>query len=179
MKPIATLYADQSIPFLMRTIGADDIELLRGWKNEHRQFFFYKKIITLEQQQAWYQRWSQEMHDHMFIIEVENRKVGCIGIRLFQDTADVYNVILGDKQFGGKGIMSQALCATVAFSQLLYPVIPVCVRVLQTNPAIAWYERNGFARIAANDEYVTMTCTRAIPICFKCNMTLPIPFRRT
>ena len=178
MKPIATLFVDQPVPFSMRTIGVDDIELLRGWKNEHRQFFFYKEIITREQQQEWYRRWSQEMHDHMFIIEVENRSVGCIGIRLFQDMADVYNVILGDKQFGGKGIMSEALCVTVAFSQLLYPGTPVCVRVLQTNPAIAWYERNGFARIAANDEYVTMKCTRAIPSRFKCNMTLSIPFRQ-
>jgi RimJ/RimL family protein N-acetyltransferase len=178
MKPIATLHADQPVRFSMRTIGADDIELLRGWKNEHRQFFFYKEIITGEQQQAWYRRWSQETHDHMFIVEVEKRSVGCIGTRLFQDTADVYNVILGDKQFGGKGIMSEALCATVAFSQLLYPGFPVCVRVLQTNPAIGWYERNGFTRIAANDGFVTMKWTRAIPSSFQCNMTLLIPFRQ-
>ena len=177
MKPIATLYADHPVPFSMRTIGADDIEPLRCWKNEHRQFFFYKEIITGEQQQAWYRRWSQEMHDHMFIIEAENRSVGCIGARLFQNTVDVYNVIFGNKQFGGKGIMSEALCATVAFSQLLYPGLLVCVRVLQTNPAIGWYERNGFARITANDEYVTMKWTRAIPSHFNCNMTISIPFR--
>jgi len=178
MKPIATLYADQPIPFSMRTIGTGDIELLRGWKNAHRQFFFYKEIITGEQQQAWYRRWAQEMHDSMFIIEVANLSVGCIGTRLFQDTADVYNVILGDKQFGGKGVMSEALCATVAFSRLLYPGLPVCVRVLQTNPAIGWYERNGFVRIAASNEYVTMKYTRAISSHFKCNMTLSIPFRQ-
>jgi RimJ/RimL family protein N-acetyltransferase len=179
MKTIATLHADQPIPFSMRTIGADDIELLRGWKNAHRQFFFYKEIITPEQQQAWYRRWSQEPDDHMFVVEVENRSAGCIGTRLFQDTADVYNVILGDKQFGGKGIMSEALWATVAFSQFLYQRLPVCVRVLQTNPAIGWYERNGFTRIAANDEFVTMKWTRAIPNRFQCNMTLSIPFRQT
>jgi len=176
MKPVAKLYADWPILFSMRTIGADDIELLRGWKNEHRQFFFYKEIITEEQQQAWYRRWSLEAQDHLFIVEVENRSVGCIGTRLFQDTADVYNVILGDKQFGGKGVMSEALCATVAFSQLLYAGLPVCVRVLQTNPAIGWYERNGFSRVAANDEYVTMKWMRAIPDRFTCTMTLSIPF---
>jgi RimJ/RimL family protein N-acetyltransferase len=177
MKPIATLHSNLPVRFSLRTIGAADVELLRGWKNEHRQFFFYKEIITGEQQLAWYQRWSQEPHDHMFVVEAENRSVGCIGTRLFQDTADVYNVILGDKQFGGKGIMSQALCATVAFSQLLYPGLPVCVRVLQANPAISWYERNGFIRIAANDEFVTMKFAPVIARRFQCNMTLSIPFR--
>lgn len=75
--------------------------------------------------------------------------------------------------------MSEALCATVAFSQLLYFDLPVCVRVLQTNPAIGWYERNGFTRIASNDEFVTLKWTRAIPSRFQCNMTLSIPFRQT
>lgn len=179
MKPIATLHADQPVPFSMRTIGAADTELLRKWKNDHRQFFFYKEIITEEQQQDWYRRWSLEVHDHMFIVEVDHQNVGCIGTRLFQDTADVYNVILGEKQFGGKGIMSEALCAIVAFSQLLYPQLPVCVRVLQSNPAILWYERNGFARIAANNEFVTMKWARTIPRPFQCNLTLSIPFQQT
>jgi RimJ/RimL family protein N-acetyltransferase len=175
MKPVVTLQSDQPVPFVIRSITVDDIELLREWKNAHRKFFFYKEIITEEQQQAWYKRWSQEMQDHLFIVEVDKHSIGCIGTRLFHDTADVYNVILGDKQFSGRGIMSEALCATVAFSQLLYSGLPVCVRVLQTNPAIAWYEKNGFARITANDEFVTMKWTRPILSHFHCNMTLTIP----
>ncbi len=177
MKPVATLHAEHPVPFDIRTITADDIELLRAWKNAHREFFFYKEIITEEQQQAWYKRWSLEAHDHLFVVEVDKRSVGCIGTRLFQDTADVYNVILGDKQFGGTGIMSEALCATVAFSQLLFPCLPVCVRVLQANPAVGWYERNGFTKISANDEFVTMKWMRPIVRRFQCSMTLSIPYQ--
>jgi len=172
---MVTLHAECPVPFSLRTINEGDIETLRGWKNEHREFFFYKEVITEEQQQVWYKRWSQEVYDHLFIVEVEMRRVGCIGTRLFKDTADVYNVILGDKQFGGRGIMSEALCATVAFSQFLYPGLPVCVRVLQANPAIGWYERNGFTRITANDEFVTMKWERPILSHFKSSMTLMIP----
>jgi RimJ/RimL family protein N-acetyltransferase len=177
MKPVATLHAEQPVPFDIRTVTENDIELLRVWKNAHREFFFYKEIITEEQQKAWYTRWSQEANDHLFIVEVDKLSVGCIGTRLFQDTADVYNVILGDKQFGGTGIMSEALCATVAFSQFLYPGLPVCVRVLQSNPAIGWYERNGFSRIADNAEYATMKWMRRSAHAYACDVKLSIPFR--
>jgi RimJ/RimL family protein N-acetyltransferase len=177
VKPVVTLHSDQPVPFAIRTITADDIELLRTWKNAHRKFFFYKEIISEEQQQAWFKRWLLEEHDHLFIVEVDKRSVGCIGTRLFQGTADVYNVILGDKQFKGSGIMSEALLATVAFSQFLYSGLPVCVRVLQDNPAIGWYERNGFTRIMANEEFVTLKWARPVVSRFQCNMSLQIPFQ--
>ncbi len=175
MKPIATLCASHPIPLSLRTIDEEDIEQLRKWKNEHRDFFFYKKVINEGEQKAWYQRWAQEDLDNLFIVESADQKVGCIGVRKFENTADVYNVILGDKRFGGTGLMSEALCATVAFGQMLYPGLPVCVRVLRANPAIGWYERNGFVRTAENDEFVTMVWQRKPSKSYRCNLELSIP----
>jgi len=175
VKPVVTLYAKQPVPFVLRSIKEDDIQLLRQWKNDHREFFFYKQIITVDQQKEWFTRWSSETCDHLFVVELKGASIGCIGARLFQETVDVYNVILGDKAFKGQGVMSEALRAVVAFSQFLYSGLPVCVRVLQTNPAVGWYERNGFARITANDEFVTMRWERPILSHFQCNMTLTLP----
>ena len=177
MKPDVIIRATNPTPFLLRSIDVDDIELLRGWKNEHRQYFFYKEIILEEQQRAWYSRWAIEPNDHMFMVEIDGRPIGCVGVRLFEGTADVYNVILGDKSFGKTGIMSEALCATVGVAQFLYPEVPVCVRVLTVNPAIGWYEKNGFVRSAENGDHVTMNWERPITTQYPCEIKVSIPFR--
>jgi hypothetical protein len=156
----------------------DDIEQLREWKNAHRLFFFHKDIITPEQQSAWYLRWSQETHDHMFMVDVDGCAIGCVGVRRFEGTMDAYNIILGDKTFEGRGIMSVALGAVGAFAMMLYPSLPICVRVLMTNPAVGWYKRNGYRLVAENAEYVTLEWDCNFRNDVQCALNVTLPFVR-
>jgi RimJ/RimL family protein N-acetyltransferase len=152
MKPVAELKAQSPVVFSLRTIGVDDIESLREWKNNDRQYFFHKTIIAPEQQRAWYAKFSQTPHDHMFAVWLGDVRVGCIGARLLEDGIDVYNVILGRKDHGRKGIMSAALKAICTYVRFLYPGQSIRVRVLKINPAIRWYQSNGFVTINTSSE---------------------------
>ena len=142
--------------FNLRTIESDDTEVLRIWKNEHKEYFFYKKDITEEEQQLWFKAFSERQDDHMFVIEDNLKPIGCIGVRLHNNIVDVYNVILGDKKYKGMHVMTTALWAVVCFSNLIYKGKPASVRVLQSNPAIKWYEKIGFNLIGYNEDHIVM-----------------------
>ena len=140
----------------MRSIILSDIEYLRVWKNTHKEFFFYKNEIEKEAQLNWYNQYSLKNNDDMFIIENSNEKIGCIGVRLFQEFADIYNVILGNKAYKGKHIMTSAMGATIALCSLMYKNVPVRVRVLKNNPAITWYQKIGFVPMDNSEDYLLM-----------------------
>ncbi len=80
----------------------------------------------------------------MFIIEYEGLPIGCMGYRRKAGGFDVYNVILGRKEYSGSGLMGKALkmmCSHMrkAGDDRIY------LKVLKTNmKARRWYEKNGF-----------------------------------
>jgi len=134
----------------IRSISHRDIELLRTWKNEHRNSFFFQKIITPEMQDNWFQSYAQKNDDFMMIILQSNQIIGCIGFRLIKDKIDVYNVILGQKEFTKKGLMANALKLVCKEAMRRYPKMPIMASVIKTNPALQWYLRRGFV---ISDEY--------------------------
>jgi RimJ/RimL family protein N-acetyltransferase len=142
--------------YILRTASKRDAEILRQWKNDHREFFFYKQEISKEEQEKWIDSLENRENDHMFIIMDDNKPVGSVGTRLYQEFVDIYNVILGDKSYKGKHVMTDAVWATVAFSNLVFVNKPVRVRVLRTNPAIKWYEKIGFNTIDYFDDHIFM-----------------------
>lgn len=176
MKPAVKIIIDAQRDLLMRSVNWDDVELLRIWKNDHREFFFHKTTITEEQQKNWFAKWFGEKNDHLFMVECKKEKVGCIGARLFNNTVDVYNVILGDKSFKGSGVMSEVLLATLALCNFLYPGKPVCVRVLKNNPATGWYRRNGFVQKSEGNDFVTMEWEGASLKTYECELSICLPF---
>ena len=162
--------------FTLRTINANDAEILRIWKNEHKDFFFYKKEISAEEQLVWYKSLQEREEDYMFIVEDGQKPIGCIGSRLFNEFIDVYNVILGDKNYKGMHVMKNALWAVVAFSTLIFAGRPIRVQVLKTNPAIRWYEKIGFTTIEFSDDHVVMQLKNDsinVNYDFNINITLP------
>ncbi len=142
--------------FMLRSSVQEDIEVLRLWKNYHKEFFFYKNEITKEEQYSWFNALAERANDHMFIIEDKQNPVGCIGARLYSEYVDIYNVILGDKNYKGKHIMKNALWAVVSLSNFIYNFKPVCVSVLKSNPAINWYEKIGFEKVSTFEKHVVM-----------------------
>jgi len=70
----------------------------------------------------------------------------------------VYNVILGDQRFSGKGLMSRAM------DEILQKVLknrnaPVRLEVLIENPALEWYLKRGFEIVASTEKAHTMQLT--------------------
>jgi RimJ/RimL family protein N-acetyltransferase len=123
---------------ILRKANENDLENLRQWKNEQREFFFHKDIITLEQQREWFTKFQARDHDYMFVVELNGKSIGCMGIRLLDDAWDIYNVILGLPDYGKKGYIGKAFQAMLTHAQE-FSNCPITLQVLKVNPAVAWY----------------------------------------
>lgn len=127
----------------IRLIGIDDLKNLLLWKNQHKDFFFYKELISEQQHQNWYLGYLRRPNDYMFMVEISKVSIGCMGIRMIDKRWDIYNVILGNKNFSKMGFMSVALKKMIDFA-LTISNYQVKLEVLSDNPAIKWYEANSF-----------------------------------
>lgn len=68
--------------FLFRRLTADDIELVRSWRNSEMitQYMEYKDHITSEMQQAWFHS-VDNVNNMYFIIEYKGEKIGVINAK--------------------------------------------------------------------------------------------------
>ena len=62
--------------------------------------FSDQEIITPEAQGRWFKNYQERPDDWMFVVRVEGQTIGCMGFRLIDLEADVYNVILGGPEPG-------------------------------------------------------------------------------
>lgn len=136
----------------MKTIDANDIEELRKWKNKHKDSFFYKNIISIEEQIEWYEKYCNRQNDFMFVIFFKENRVGCIGFRMIHEVVDIYNVILGESQYSSQGIMKRALDILLNYIMQYYNY-DITAKVLKSNPAITWYQKNGFEIVTTYNDY--------------------------
>jgi len=155
------LHSDSSVE--LRTIGESDQPTLLAWKNQSRQYFFFKELISESAQREWFGQYLARDDDYMFVVRVKGDSIGCMGIRLITDTWDVYNVILGDLRFAKKGYMYQALHTMCRWAVGQYPV-RISAKVLKDNPAIDWYSRNGFRIVSTHLEYVEIEWSNTTPV---------------
>jgi hypothetical protein len=132
----------------LRTIDASDCDRLREWKNANRSGFFFQGLIDPEGQRRWFEGYLDRPQDFMFMVETAGERIGCMGFRMLEGAADVYNVIRGEE--GPSGHMSTAFRVLCSFARATFSS-PVLARVLKTNPAVAWYRKNVFD-IAAEEE---------------------------
>jgi hypothetical protein len=146
----------------LRMINEGDIEDLREWKNENKQSFFLQNDITPEQQAEWYKNFKKNDADYMFMVEqfVDHKwqKIGCEGFRYLssEECIDGYNIIRSRKLGGASFSMSEAFKTMLAYANSLFPELPIRVKVLSGNPAVRWYERNGFKTVEERDSYFLM-----------------------
>jgi RimJ/RimL family protein N-acetyltransferase len=129
----------------IKTIDESYIYDLMEWKNNNREYFFNHNIISSEQQLNWYKNYIQRDNDFMFVVIVNGVSVGCMGIRKIDNEWDVYNVILGLSKYGGNGIMFKCFQNMLKYINQL-DNLPISLKVLKNNPAIGWYEKNGFTK---------------------------------
>jgi RimJ/RimL family protein N-acetyltransferase len=145
MRQSITLTSPEIPGISLRAASRDDCEDLRTWKNENRQSFFYRELISPEAQRAWFDRYLDRDDDYMFMVQLagQARPVGCMGVRRQDGQADVYNVILGDARQQGRGVMAAAFRLMCSFARdKLGP--EVGAQVLTSNPALGWYLKQGF-----------------------------------
>jgi len=129
-----------------------DAEFLRQWKNANREAFFYREVISVSSQSEWLHGYLDRDDDYMFLVVEADVPIGCMGFRLIQDAVDIYNVILGRPELGGRGLMGDALKCMTAYAWGCYK-LPVTARVLTSNPAARWYESNGFRIVGEYEGY--------------------------
>lgn len=137
----------------LRSIEKKDQENLRNWKNQNRQFFFFKDLISLVDQMKWFSEYLKRLDDYIFVVSIHMQDIGCLGFRLSNgDEIDIYNVILGLPSMGKKGFMSQSIRMMCSFVLQEYSH-PITLKVLLDNPAYDWYVRQGFRNVSVHDIY--------------------------
>lgn len=141
---------------VLRSASRSDLEYLRKWKNEQKQFFFHKEEINLSQQEQWYKSFAKRPYDIMLMIEYKQQIFGCMGIRWQDNCWDIYNVILGRQEFGNRGLMGLAFAAMLNLACSCKSG-PICLQVLKHNPAVIWYEKQGFEIVETHDSFFFMT----------------------
>ena len=139
----------------LRSVTSEDLDLLRHWKNQQKQFFFYQDEISPEQQLKWYEAFSQRPYDLLTMTVYQNKVFGCMGIRLLEDHWDIYNVILGDVDFGKKGLMGRSFKVLINYA-LDLKLAPINLKVLKDNPAVSWYQKQGFSITEKNSDHFSM-----------------------
>jgi RimJ/RimL family protein N-acetyltransferase len=146
---------------LLRTIGYEDLGNLRNWKNENRQFFFFQGIISPEDQRNWFEGYLQREHDYMFMVLSDGGIIGCMGFRLQDGKGDIYNVILGVPEMGGRGTMGKAFNVMCSYALKNYPS-GLGLKVLTENPARDWYLRNGFQKSGTKEDHLLLEVDPAV-----------------
>lgn len=144
----------------LESITSDDLESLRQWKNANRQSFFFKSILAADDQLRWFSDYLERRDDYMFTVRSGGIAVGCMGFRYIDCKIDVYNVILGLPELGGRGLMSRGLRLLCTYAGQQYSG-PISLKVLKVNSALDWYVRNGFQEVAAFDDHLELQRDRS------------------
>jgi hypothetical protein len=151
-----------NLDFRLRMIDETDIEDLRKWKNLNKGSFFLKSDITIEQQRAWYAGFRDRVDDFMFVVEQFTggrwEKIGCMGFRVLTEEGcvDAYNIIRSRRIKPASFAMSEPFQMMLTYACKRYRDVPIRCKVLVENPAVAWYEKNGFNKIEEIEGYYLM-----------------------
>ena len=98
----------------------------------------------------------------MFVVEQLTdgnwEKIGCMGFRLLADEGcvDAYNIIRSRKIEPAGFTFADPFRLMLAYADSLCSELPIRCKVLSENPAVQWYERNGFAKVEERDGYFLM-----------------------
>ena len=131
-----------------------DGPLLVGWRNADRERFGDTALLTLAAHRDWwYQVYELDPWDHLYIVEAGGKPAGTIGLKL-GGWPEICRVLLGDKTLARTGVMTAALIELTGG----YGLRSYWLRVKAGNePAVRFYERNGFRRYEEDGEWILMT----------------------
>ena len=140
------------IPYI-RKMCEGDLDILMVNKNKNKKYFFLKEDITPNKQLEWFKFMEKQKDNFMFICLNDDKPFGCMGYRKINNVIDIYNVM----RFNKSNIsMSECLLEMIGEIKKKYIDEIIQVLVLEDNPAIKWYEKNGFDIIDHKDKFVKM-----------------------
>jgi hypothetical protein len=157
----------QDAEVVLRTIGREDIEELRLWKNASRELFFHKQEITPLEQNAWFERYLALDQDYLFAVEIDGRRTGFMGYRMIGGEADIYAVIARPGP-GGRTSLGRALRLLSSHLLSEKPARIVC-KSLTGDPERAWFLEQGFRVASEKRDHAVLELDAA---CFK-----PLPYK--
>jgi hypothetical protein len=137
--------------FALESIDASHLELLRQWKNGERAKFFFQQEISPEAQREWFAGYLARPDDWMFLIRANGVSAGCIGYRLLDGAADLYNLLRDPALDHRSTAHSDALDLLTNYIARTHN-LPIRGRVLASNAAIRWSRPRGF-RIVGQGEH--------------------------
>ena len=137
----------------IRPLEEKDIEMIRQWRNLHKESFFDAGEISKEQQRAWYQRYQESGGiDRMFIMCLKDGtpigQAALYSIDVAMRRA-VFGRFLLLEEFRHKGYAEEAVKAMMDYAFSVLRLHKVKVEVFIENiGAIAIYARAGFQTTA-------------------------------
>ena len=129
-------------------LDADTSEKYRLLRNipDVGRWFTYKKTISREEQQKWFERYLANPRDVMFAILDENDSfLGCNSIYDIENGSAEYGRLIIDPAYSGKGYGYIATCSAARLAREQMNLKCLKLAVYENNfAAIRSYERAGF-----------------------------------
>lgn len=146
MKPRIRINSPGLPALALESIDETHLDALRGWKNAFRHRFFHQDEISATRQREWYSGYLDRPDDWMFIIRWGGQVEGCIGYRIIDGGADIYNLLRDPNP--GRRSLSHAHAADLLTNYIACTHdLPVRGRCLVGNPVIRWAHKRGFRTI--------------------------------
>jgi diamine N-acetyltransferase len=146
----------------LRLISETDLDVTMSWRNRDdvRVWFKDSRIITLDQHQAWFSRYSAKDDDFLFVVEALGRPVGqasVYGINWVDGEAEVGRFLVAPEA-SGRGYIGLACAELLRFCGDTLNLGSVFLEVKENNErAIKIYVRNGFREHARAEGMVRMS----------------------
>lgn len=152
---------DPSDKVSIRLIEKEDLRRIVYWlnKREVADALVLNRMVTYEDELIWFENYLQDDKKKVFAIEVNGCHVGNISlfnIDWFHRRA-LMSIFLGEEEFRGKGIGSEAIRQLIAIAFYKLSLLRVGVETLSDNlNAIRCYEKIGMKREGVQRSYVNL-----------------------
>jgi UDP-4-amino-4,6-dideoxy-N-acetyl-beta-L-altrosamine N-acetyltransferase len=143
---------------ILKSITKDDIEMIRNWRNspEVSTYMYSDSIITIEQQEKWFEKISKEKNSIYWLIEYNGRNLGLASLTDIDKklSSCYWAFYLGDLSVRGAGIG-----AKIEFNVLEYVFNTLklnklrCEVFVNNDKVIKMHEKYGFRREAYYREH--------------------------
>ncbi len=152
----------------LQLIEKEDIEEIRLLRNANKDFFFYSKEVTTEEQELWYEKYMQKEDDYMFkILNTSNiyEIIGVVALYDFQlDLAqcEFGRIIINHNKVSEKGVGLKATKCACKIAFEYFQIKKIVLQVLVNNiRAYKTYVNAGFketGRFLTEGDKIEMIC---------------------
>ena len=136
---------------LLRPLTADDLELVRAWRNSEAvaQYMYTDAPVSAEQQRAWFARISADETKKYWLILHQERPVGVANLYAINPDARscYWAFYLGEENLRGSGLGAKVELAVLAYvfdERKLNKLL--CEVFVSNDKVIAMHEKFGFRR---------------------------------